>query len=274
MQVTHHQIRNRIMRTNTKRAQRGQAMTELIAAMAVLLPLILGVIYIGKFSDVKHQAIQASRYAAMSRALDPNRQRSDTVIRNETVARFFRDADKYKEIRRNDQATAPTAGDTNPLWTQVNGEQILNRYSDVNVSLGRSTAADGTLGLLNGPASLLYDNLESRFGVAANVEVPLARITHFAPLNGFDVRIGATTVMAGDPWSAAGADDVADKFTVLSVPGKAVSILNNIPDFIFQLFAGAPTPKFGCVKPDVVPNRVAPLAAYDPTDQSGNNECL
>ena len=59
----------------TSKTQRGQAMSEFIAAMALFVPLVLGVIYIGKYSDIKHQAIQASRYAAMERALDQERER-------------------------------------------------------------------------------------------------------------------------------------------------------------------------------------------------------
>ena len=62
------------MRTSMMNPQRGQAMTEFVAAMAMFIPLILGVIYVFKYGDIKHQAIQASRYAAMERALDPRRQ--------------------------------------------------------------------------------------------------------------------------------------------------------------------------------------------------------
>src|SRR5262245_24100839 len=93
--------------------QRGQAMSEFIAAMALFIPLVFGVIYIGKYADIKHQAIQASRYAAMQRALDPRRNRSDAAIQNETVARFFRDGGRHG-IARDDKATGPTAGDLNP----------------------------------------------------------------------------------------------------------------------------------------------------------------
>jgi hypothetical protein len=262
------------MRTRNSKLQRGQAMTEFIAAMALFLPLALGVIYIGKFSDVKHQAIQASRYAAMQRAIDPRTRRSDRTIQNETVARFFRDGARYG-IARNDTAQGPTTSDSNPLWKQVNGNSIIERYNDINVQFRTSNAGDFALSGLNGGA-LAFDGLNSRFGIGANVEVPLANVTHFAPLSNLNLKIGATTVVAGDPWSASGSQDVVDHMSLVSVPARIGNFLSQFPgvDQFFELLAGTDAPQIGCVKPDVVPDYAAPGASYDTEDDSGVDECL
>ncbi len=265
------------MCTRNIRRQRGQATTELIAAMAVLLPLALGVIYIGKFSDMKHQAIQASRYAAMQRAIDPRARRSNQTIQNETVARFFRDGGRYG-IARNDRAQGPTAGDTNPLWNKIsNNEPLLERYDNISVQFGNSNAGSFALTGLNAGA-LVFDKLESRFGIAANVEVPVSNVAHFAPLANANLRIGATTVIAGDPWSASGTQDVADHMSILSVPSRnpVTNFLRRFPamDPLFELLAGTDAPKLGCVKPDVVPGYAAPGATYDTESDSGVDECL
>lgn len=252
-----------------KRSQRGQAMTEFVAAMALAIPLIFGVIYIGKYTDVKHQTIQASRYAALSRAMDPHGQQSTGRIRDEAAARFFRDGAKYG-IAKNDRPQGATAGDTNANWYQVTGAPILGSYNDVRVSLNASRITNAQVGVLNAVPRFGgvggNGRLNSDFGVQADVQVPLARVLHFGPLDD-NFTIGATTVIAGDPWNGGGAEDVGDRFGITNVPAKLGSFLssNVIADTLFDLLAGTPAPKFGCVKVEVVPSTVGPQSKYDTT---------
>jgi hypothetical protein len=258
-------------------------MTEFIAAMALFIPLIMGVVYIGKYGDIKHQAIQASRYAAMERALDPHNHESDSVIQNETVARFFRDGGQH-DIARNEQATGQTAGDENANWTTLAGDPMLSQYSDVSVKLSSKSIDSDLLKPVEVVTDHVLDHLNSGYGVEADVEVPVANISHFLPLSGINLRIGASTVMAGDPWSAGSAQDVVDHLTPLAVPARAMHILNQIPgiDFLFKFLVDTPgdtaLPQFGCVKPDVVPEAATNGAHYDPTDgpispSNPNNKC-
>src|SRR5689334_13412998 len=157
--------------------QRGQAMSEFIAAMALFIPLLFFVIYIGKYADIKHQAIQASRYAAMQRALDPRHNRTDTAIQNETVARFFRDGGRHR-IARDDKATGPTAGDLNPNWYAMDGKPMLDQYGRLSVTFTTpNPAVSGpAVGTLNRGASFLYNKLDTNLGIAANVKVPVANV--------------------------------------------------------------------------------------------------
>lgn len=259
------------MRVIPMRAERGQAMSEFVVAMTFLfVPLFMGVVYLGKYGDMKHQVIQASRYAAMERALDPQDHESDTVIGNETVARFFRD-DAQHPIGLNDQATEATSGDENPDWATLTGEPMLASYSDVSVTL-TSKGIDSALLQPVDLATKQFNRLNPGYGVEADVAVPVANIAHFAPLANINLKIGASTVIAGDPWDGGGAADVAGHFTDFSVPGRAVSLVERIPgiNVLFQAFAGTPAPQLGCVKPDVVPASVANGAKYNPQDNPTN----
>jgi hypothetical protein len=258
--------------------QRGQAVTEFVAAMALFLPLIMGVIYVFKYGDIKHQAVQASRYAAMERALDPHAQESDLIIKNETVARFFRDG-AQSQIGFNDAATATTSGDENPNWSQMGGAPMIAQYPDVAVKLRSESVDSPVLAPINA-ATNLFNGLNGGFGTRADVEVPLANVAHFQPLSNINITIGASTVIAGDPWNGGGAANVAGHQTFKSVPGKIISWLNSIPggNLLFEWLADTPAPQFGCVKPDVVPAAAAPGAQYNPQDNptspsNPNDQC-
>jgi hypothetical protein len=260
-------------------AQRGQATSEFIAAMALFIPLVFGVVYVGKFGDVKHQAIQASRYLAMQRALDPHGVDSDAALRDKTVARFFRDGGRYK-IGQNEPATAAPAIDTNPNWYDLTGKPLLNSYGAITANFGAAPTINSAAVKGLNAATLPFDKLPASPGFTAQVEVPIANIAHFAPLNNANLKVAGKTVMAGDPWNAAGAEDVADHLTHGAVVAKTGGILQKVKsipgiDTLFQLLAGAPAPDFGCVKADVVPGDVAQGASYSPGDpKSSNDQCF
>jgi hypothetical protein len=272
--ITHqHRMQESLMSSNSMTRQSGQAMSELIAAMAVLLPLILGVIYVGKYGDIKHQAVQASRYAALESALDPRGHEGATVIGNETVARFFRDGNTHA-IGRDDQAQGPTAGDENPNWSQLSGDPMIAQYSDIKVNFSSagslSTPVDTT------PLGAGQFGLRAGSGVKAEVQVPVAAVTHFAPLNQV-FTLTASTVMAGDSWNGGGAADVASHIGIKAVPGKLLSYLKPLLEVVTAPLTNSGPPEFGCVKPDVVPKDAAPSATYnplaDPDTSDDPNKC-
>ena len=205
--------------------QRGQAMSEFVVAMIAFVPLVLGVIYIGKYSDIKHQAIQASRYAAFERALDPHSHEGGTTVQDETVARFFRDGGQHT-IGFQDKATGSTRTDENPVWAQVNGNPMIGQYPDVSVQFSSKSVKDSTTSTLLFPMDLMTKSFsglnDDGSAVEADVSVKVADIAHFAPLSNINLSVGATTVIAGDPWNAGGAQDVANHFpSSLQLPPPA-----------------------------------------------------
>ena len=275
------------MNTRLIRRQHGQAMSEFVVAMIAFVPLVLGVIYIGKYSDIKHQTIQASRYAAFERALDPHGHEGGTTVQDETVARFFRDGGQHT-IGFQDKATGSTSSDENPVWAQVNGNPMIAQYPDVSVQFSTKSVKDSTTSGLLAPMDLAIKTMsglnDDGSAVEADVSVKVANISHFATLNNINLSVGATTVIAGDPWNAGGAQDVANHFPSSpfpppAVPQRVLGWLENLPlagsllNFITKLFVDTGLPELGCVKPDVVPDSVAPGAKYDPMNGSGVNQC-
>jgi Flp pilus assembly protein TadG len=252
------------------RTQRGQAMTEFMVAMLALLPLFFGVIYMGKFADVKHQAIQASRFAAFERALDPgSKHESDAVIIEEARARFFTDLSPNDKIGYQDTtAGQQTAATLNANWMSATGTPLIQQYSNINVKLASNSMNIGAFTAVN-EASSVFDHLNRNGEVQADVTVPIVNIAHLpAPLNNLNLSVAATTVVAGDAWNGGGAHDVADQQTLVTDMGKnpLLKVLQVALDGLATVFTDVPAPTFGCVKADVVPVTTAPGAHYKDTD--------
>lgn len=258
------------MKHTTSKFQRGQAMAEFAVAMLVLMPLILGIIYMGKFADIKHQVIQASRFAAFERAIDPSpsAQEVDPTIQEETRARFFTDASQHPIGNKDSTSGLTTASSENPLWGQLDGEALIDKYSDVKVALSHSTLGSGAVTAMN-DAGQLYFSQHSDGMVQADVSVPVVNIASLpAPLNALNLNIASTTVVGGDAWNAGGAQSVINNITVAAVPMKVASgsgplgafagALNTIASVGFCLLAGTQAPQFGLIEPDVVPTTTAP----------------
>lgn len=262
------------------RFQRGQAMSEFVAAMALFLPLLFGLIYIGKYSDIKHETIQASRYAAFERALDPSSTHEpDTVLQEETRARFFMDGSRNQGALVSTTANQATAGTLNPLWGQMNGDPMLQKYSDVAVSFGAEQNVDDVALAPVDAANTLLFGLNSNGQFQANVEVSPANIASFTPLSAVNLKIAASTVVVGNAWNAGGAASVASGLTggtpgsmpirpggVLSAIGSTLLNISTVLQPFYQAFAGDNGPQLGCIRPDVVPANTAPGAKYQPGD--------
>jgi len=256
-------------------------MSEFVAAMALFLPLLVGLIYIGKYSDIKHQTIQASRYAAFERALDPSKAHEpDAVLQEETRARFFMDESRNQGALVSTTNNQPTAATLNPLWGQLNGAPMLDNYSNVAVSFAAEQPVDdATLAPVDAANTLLFGlNRNGQF--QANVEVSPPNIASFNPLSAVNLKIAARTVVVGNAWNAGGAASVASRLhggvpgSMPIRPGGPVSAIistildvsNTILQPFYEALAGDTGPQLGCIRPDVVPANTAPGARYQPGD--------
>jgi len=251
------------------RSQRGQAMSEFIAALALFLPLFFGVVYIGKFADIKQQAIQASRFAAFERALDPSpgAPESDQVIAEEARARFFTDGARNQgKLAFQDNTNGLTTAQTAPaLWTDLSGAPLLQSYADpdIKVTLSSNSMDVGAFTATNEGSGLFFDNLNKNGQVQADVEVNIANVASLpSPLNNLNLKVAARTVVAGDAWNGDGAQNVADHQTVRSDIGRNNPLLQGLQLLLTPLaavFSDVPQgPQFGCLRPDVVPSQTAP----------------
>jgi hypothetical protein len=242
--------------------QRGQAMSEFVAATALLVPLLMAIVYIGKYADVKHEAIQASRYAAFEQALDPSAQHesanNSAVLIEETKERFFTDGSRNngKIGYQDTTASLSTAGTLNPVWNQLDNSPMIAKYQDVSVKFS-NPSLNSTALTTTDDAGKLFFGLSDPGPVEADVEVSLANIAHFAPLKNVNLKVGATTVVAGDAWNAGGAAAVASSFTPASVPtsifAQTLKPLTLLLDPLFQLLSDTNGPQWGCVNADAVP---------------------
>ncbi|HXY96473.1 MAG TPA: hypothetical protein VEH00_05815 [Steroidobacteraceae bacterium] len=262
------------MRSSAARRECGQATSEFLAAMALLLPLFLGIVYVGKYSDIKHEAIQASRYAAFEQALDPSAQHesanNSAVLIEETRERFFTDGSRNSGKIGYQDTTAglQTSNSLNPVWNELDNTPMIRQYSDVSVSLTNNSINSTWLQATDTVGQTFY-SLNGGGQVQANVEVTLANITAFDALANINLKIGATTVVAGDAWNGGGAQNVAGHFTPLAIPTSLFSILSLPLMPFFEGFSDTPGPQWGCVDADAVPK--SDLSQYNPPAPCSNS---
>jgi hypothetical protein len=133
------------------RVQRGQSMTEFLVALLVLLPLFLAVTYAGRYADLLQTSTQASRYAAMQRAIEPSTARlSDAKLQDQTRVRFFTNTDLLHSgrLQSDDSAAIYSADEALPSnWRSLSGAPLLAKLDDVKLSFhGESMYGDTPLG--------------------------------------------------------------------------------------------------------------------------------
>lgn len=121
--------------------QNGQALAELLAGAAVLVPLCLLIPLLGKIGDINQTAIEATRYAAWERTVSDSDQKSAEILQSETQRRFFEAPDAL--IKSNEQPLG-LARSANPLWSgSERSEMLVSASKSVGVSVSQSS--DGGL---------------------------------------------------------------------------------------------------------------------------------
>ena len=194
-------------------------MTEFaVGTLLVFVPLLLGIIYLGKYEDIKYSAIQASRYAAFERVFDPSSaHKNATVLAEETRARFFTDPKRSNggAVGFQDSTQSPQALQTNGTlnwnWYGTNGAPAISQYSNIDVTVQppqapqSPTLTDVSNTLIDKAADLNFAIKDP--GIAqAHVKVPLAQVSPFMrPLDTLNLTIDASTSVLTDGFNAGGA---------------------------------------------------------------------
>jgi hypothetical protein len=119
------------------RTQRGQALVELLVAMLALVPLLFGIVWVGKLVDMQQATIAAARALAFECTVRIDACRSADAhpeLADQTRRRFFASPGG---VPRSDDVASGTVhrGDRNPLWTDRRGEPLLERFEDVTVAV-------------------------------------------------------------------------------------------------------------------------------------------
>jgi hypothetical protein len=208
-----------------RRRARGQALVELLAATAALLPLFFGIVWLGKVIDARQATIAAARALAFEctvRIEACDAPDAHPELAAETRRRFF--SDGRFGLRSDDAAAGPvTRVDRQPLWTDRSGAPLLERYEDVRVSV-RALRFDSPLAFAGGAgeravpgAVRLLSELggPGRFGLAidgglieARVDAALSRSRSAdgwtARLLSMPLSLQARLAVLTDAWNASG----------------------------------------------------------------------
>jgi hypothetical protein len=268
---------------NGAQFQRGQSVTEFVVAMLVVIPLFLGVVYIGKYEDLKFSAVQASRYAAFDRVFDPSaRHKNSTVLAEETRARFFTDPmlknNGAVAFQDSTQGQQGTKGTLNQNWYGTGGDPIVKQYSDVAVNVQNVVPSGIKIKGLDETAGKLNFKIADPGIAKADVQVPLQNVATFAPLSKLNLNLDVSTAVLTDGYNAGGATSpsvnnvrdrtFADWGLIFGKIPRLQSLLSAIDKGVmkygWQALSDTDGPQWGCVSPDVVPSDVAPGAKYDP----------
>jgi TadE-like protein len=245
----------------------GQATTEFVISCLVLIPLFMGVVYVARYADVKHSAIQASRYAAFERAFDPySTKKSDAQLADETRARFFTPISYNQGKIKFRDSVGTINKDTvyNPVWVDLRGKRLLREFNDVGISMGTARVNDGALGsIFNGVGRAAF-GLQPGGMHIAQVEVPLLNITHFDALKNINIKLAAQTAIGGTAWNASSSDGGDANSTCARVARSPMNFggdirriippIDTIMDILVIPFEPN-GPRFGYTAPDIVPQR-------------------
>ncbi|CAH0441190.1 TadE family protein [Ralstonia pseudosolanacearum] len=245
------------------RAQRGQAATEMVVATAFLLPLFLSIVYVARYIDIKQTTVQASRYVAFERAIDPSSKRKDSDLANEVRTRFFASGNRFNGNINSVAFVAGTPGtdEDNSFWSDQSGKRLLNSFTDVNVFTANRPAPGKISGIVSKSTAALF-GLNTKGFVIGNVEATLQNVDGFDPLAAIDMRIGATTAILGDTWGANGAGQVRTRIRKTVPASYLGSALNTFAWFLTPFESAFSSYDFGCINPDVVPkDRLQPYQA-------------
>jgi hypothetical protein len=235
------------------RRQRGQALTETIVACLVLVPLFLLMPLIGKYQDMAHSTLMASRYVAHEATIrnpGSNNWKSENQLAQEVRRRFF--SNSNAPIKTNDSAgnfaahrnLAWTDGFGNPLITDINRDVVVSFGAARGTTHGQafSASSDGTP--FSSPG-LSFNNFGlTRQGIyTANVSVAVAnlpanlRFTRpFDTLNLVITRSSSTLI---DTWAAPNAFTVQQRLDNNVVhPGRVLAVLNTPVDLLVRAADG------------------------------------
>jgi hypothetical protein len=235
--------------------ERGQAMSEFLIALAVLLPLFLAVTYAGRYGDLQQQATQASRYAAFQRALEPSESRLPTTrIEDQMRARFFVGAQAVNDgrIRSDDSAAAVKASTMSPMWKDVHGQPLLASPMDVSMRYAKVKADSGAIEA--GMEAVTQASGKSwSDGQAAQVEVRLVnKLNMREDITVQPLVLAATTATIGDDLASAGNADTQSSAETLSPKRIIPSEVDYVMDAVFFLFERC-APQLDWDPPDAVP---------------------
>ena len=262
------------------RRQRGQAMTEfVITAVLFLIPVFLLVPVLGKYIDMKGQAILGARYVAWERtvwyggasaSVDwPGAAKSDAELHNEVRRRVFSES---SNIAANDKSGTTWAGSgVKTAWTNRNGSAMLANYDAVSQNLSNEDTpgiASDVLSLIVtvtdavGPFNLEMKGLQvAEVSVTAHTQAINMSLQGDASkaFNPGPLTFSDRSAVLSNTWAANGASHVKTQTQGLTPTSIFQNpVVKTIWDIARIAFGAVAAPELlfleiGKVEPDVVP---------------------
>lgn len=201
------------------RLQRGQSLAEVCIACIALVPLAIGLTYVGQYVHIKQVMQQSARNAAWDAAVAPSAYQTAPSLDAGTEGtslrvRFFGAADTAVDAT----SSAPSAF-ADPLLTDHSGHALLDpdklslsRYGDdtgpgpegtITAAMAGATSAISKLPLLDGgtfppdPKGYITARVDATTNLSAN----------FKPFDTLHLDFHAQTVPLADAWNADGAGE-------------------------------------------------------------------
>lgn len=239
-------------RRSPSSAQRGQSLAEFAVLMLALVPLLLAIPLLGKYQDLAHMSESAARYLVFeaTTARAEHARRTDPELAQEVRRRFFGNSDA--PIKTGD-AAGDFAAHRNPLWVDHSGRPLLvNFETDVGVRTRSAPSGSQSAALVLGTSGFDLPDSELHEGV---VTVRPRDVANLPPFDALGLEIRRHQVLFAHGWTAAGADDLADRIAggrALVYPIGPLKLLGEtvgrLPPLVLD-----PTMQVGGIKPDVVP---------------------
>jgi len=189
-------------------------MVEFLVAALVVVPLFILVPLLGKYLDLKHTSIAASRKLAFEctvRYEDCAALNSNPAFADEIRMRFYSGNDA--DVLSNDRPPADeiAQGDGSKLWVDRQGRPLLERYSDVGIradaqDVNPGVAAAANVPGISGPNRFGLDLRRGLFD--GRVQVRIARDrggrNFLSQLDSLALNMQFHTAVLTDAWTARG----------------------------------------------------------------------
>lgn len=235
--------------TNGRRSQGGQALSEFLVASLVLVPLFLLLPMIGKYQDISHATLMASRYVAF-----------DAMVRNDSVNSWKPEAQVAQEVRRRffgdsktpiktDDTGGDFTADRNMLWVGPSGKPLIEKFDrDVLVTFGPDKGTAHVNGFTSAHDHQAFQG-RSRFDLPArgiynaNVTVSLANLPSglkfIEPFDTLNLTVSRTTAVLLDPWAGRSPSAVQGKLdNILINPAVGLAPMDPVLDLAVQALDG------------------------------------
>ncbi|HEX7370637.1 MAG TPA: TadE/TadG family type IV pilus assembly protein [Rhodanobacteraceae bacterium] len=224
--------------------QRGQSLVEVCVACIALVPLAIGLIYIGQYIHIKHTVQQAAREAAW-----------DAAVARSTYEKHEPDSGQEQTRLRVRYYGAPaTAIDVDPkapksfvdpLLLDYSGRQLLKpgKFTLAVYKNDKAPGLEGSIDSVFGSVTKWISKIPGMSGgefppdpngyLMARVDAKTAKAKYFKPLDKLNLDFHSQTVLLADAWNADGGGeaDLKDlsKVSANGAPITGRTVRNALP---------------------------------------------